>query len=52
MGAAVVAFLAVLTFKETYREPLEGAVIDPQASKATKPLRDAYVGSWAAPATR
>ncbi len=52
MGAAVVAFLAVLTFKETYREPLEGAVIDPHASKATRPLRDASVGSWAAPATR
>lgn len=33
MGAAVVAFLAVLTFKETYRQPLDGAVLDPSAQR-------------------
>ena len=29
MGAAVIACVAVLTFKETYRLPLEGSVVDP-----------------------
>ncbi len=29
MGAAVLAFLAVLTFKETYRLPLQGSLVDP-----------------------
>jgi MHS family proline/betaine transporter-like MFS transporter len=30
MGAAAIAFLSVLSFKETYRLPLEGSVVDPQ----------------------
>jgi MHS family proline/betaine transporter-like MFS transporter len=30
MGAAALAFLSVLSFKETYRLPLEGSVVDPQ----------------------
>jgi MHS family proline/betaine transporter-like MFS transporter len=33
MGAAAVAFIAVLTFKETYRRPLAGSVVDPRRRK-------------------
>jgi MHS family proline/betaine transporter-like MFS transporter len=33
MGAAAVAFIAVLTFKETYRLPLPGSVVDPRRRK-------------------
>lgn len=40
MGAAVIAFVAVLTFKETYRLPLEGSVVDPGAA-GSKPARAA-----------
>jgi len=33
MGAAAIAFIAVLTFKETYRLPLPGSVVDPRRRK-------------------
>lgn len=37
MGSAVVAFIAVLTFKETYRQPLDGAITE-MRSKGGQPL--------------
>ncbi len=52
MGAAVVAFIALLTFRETYREPLEGAVIDPRTSEPSARERNEPAAGWAAPATR
>ena len=33
MGAAAIAFIAVLTFKETYRLPLPGSVVGPPKRK-------------------
>jgi MHS family proline/betaine transporter-like MFS transporter len=40
MGAALAAFLAVASFKETYRLPLPGSVVDPHAQRR-EPARNA-----------